>query len=93
MGLRHVHIFRDEHRLRVFENTVVRKIFGPKGDDVRGDGRRVHNEELYDLYSSPDIIRTFKSRRMRWAGHVTRMGDRRGTDWVGRPGGRGHLNF
>jgi hypothetical protein len=73
---------REEHRLRVFENRVLRKIFGPKRDEVTGEWRRRHNEELYDLYSSPNIIRVNKSRRMRWAGHVPRMGDRRGAFWV-----------
>jgi hypothetical protein len=63
-----------EHRLRVFENTVLRRIFGPKRDEVTGEWRRLHNEVLNDLYSSPNIIRVIKSRRMRWAGHVARMG-------------------
>jgi hypothetical protein len=70
---------REEHRLRVFENRVLRGIFGSKRDGVTGEWRRLHNEELNDLYSSPNIIRVIKSRRMRWAGHVARMGDRRGT--------------
>jgi hypothetical protein len=65
---------REDPRLRVFENTVLRKIFGPKRDEVTGQWRRLHNEELNDLYSSPTIIRVIKSRRMRWAGHVARMG-------------------
>jgi hypothetical protein len=69
---------REEHRLRVFENRVLRRIFGPKRDEVMGGWRKLHNEELRDLYSLPSIIRMIKSRRMRWAGHVTRMG-RRGT--------------
>jgi hypothetical protein len=69
---------REEHRLRVFENRVVTRIFGPKRDDVTGEWRRLHNEELNDLYSSPNIIRLIKSRRMRWAGHVARMGEGRG---------------
>jgi hypothetical protein len=65
-----------EHRLRVFENRVLRRIFGPKRDEVTGDWRKLHNEELHNLYSSPNIIRMIKSRRMRWAGHVARMGRR-----------------
>jgi hypothetical protein len=64
---------REEHRLRVFENKVLR-IFGPKRDEVTGGWRKLHNEERRDLYSSPSIIRITKSRRMRWAGHVARMG-------------------
>jgi hypothetical protein len=65
---------REEQRLRVFENRVLRRIFGPKRDEATGGWRRLHNEELNDLYSSPNIIRVMKSRRMRWAGHVARMG-------------------
>jgi hypothetical protein len=61
---------REEHRLRVFENRVPRRIFGPKRDEVTGEWRKLHNEELRDLYSSSSIIRIIKSRRMRWAGHV-----------------------
>jgi hypothetical protein len=64
----------EEHRLRVFENRVLRRIFGPKRDEVTGEWRKMHNGELQNLYSSPDIIRQLKSRRMRWAGHVARMG-------------------
>jgi hypothetical protein len=74
----------------VFENRVLRKIFGPKRDAVMGDWRKFHNEKLRDLYSSPSIIRIIKSRRMRWAGHVAQMG-RRGTLiylLVGRPDGK-----
>jgi hypothetical protein len=69
---------REEHGMRVFENRVLRRIFGPKRDEVTDEWRKLHNEELHDLYSSPSIIRIIKSRRMRWAGHVARMG-RRGT--------------
>jgi hypothetical protein len=61
---------REEHRLRVSENRVLRRIFGSKRDKVTGEWRKLHNEELHNLYSSPDIIRQVKSRRMRWAGHV-----------------------
>jgi hypothetical protein len=68
-----------EHKLGVFENRVLRRIFGPKTDGVTGKWRKLHNEELHDLYSLPSIIRIMKSRRMRWVGLVTRMG-RRGTD-------------
>jgi hypothetical protein len=80
-----------EHRLRVFENRVLRKIFGPKKDGVTGEWRRLHDEELNDLYSSPNIIRVIKSRRMRWTGHVARMGEGRGAYkiLVERPEGRG----
>jgi hypothetical protein len=74
-------------RLRVFENRVLRRILGPKRDEVTGDWRRLHNEELNDLYSSPNNIRVVKSRRMRWAGHVW---EKRGAYriLVGRPEGR-----
>jgi hypothetical protein len=74
----------------VFENRVLRRIFGPKRDEVRGEWRRLHNEELNDLYSSTNIIRVIKSRRMRLAGHVARMGEERGAYriFVGRPEGR-----
>jgi hypothetical protein len=68
---------REEHRLRVFENRVLRRIFGQKRDEVRGEWRKLHNRELHDLYSSPSIIRIIKLRRMRWAGHVARMGEKR----------------
>jgi hypothetical protein len=68
---------REERRLRVFENRVQRRVFGPKRDEVMGEWRKLQNEELHNLYSSPDIIRQIKSRRMRWAGHVARMGGER----------------
>ncbi|KAJ4446909.1 hypothetical protein ANN_13610 [Periplaneta americana] len=68
---------REEQRLRVFENKVLRKIFGAKRDEVTGEWRKLHNAELHALYTSPDIIRNIKSRRLRWAGHVARMGDSR----------------
>ena len=66
----------EEHRLRVSENRVLRRIFGPKRDEVTRDWRKLHNEELKDLYCSPSIIRVIKKRRMRWAGHVVHMGER-----------------
>ena len=62
----------------MFENMVLRRIFGPRRDEVTGEWRRLHNEELSDLYSSPNIVRVIKSRRMRWTGHVARMGEERG---------------
>jgi hypothetical protein len=65
---------REERRLRVFENRVLRRIFGPKRDEVTGEWRKLHNEELNNLYSSTTIVRVIKSRRMRWLGHVARMG-------------------
>jgi hypothetical protein len=67
----------EEHRLRVFENRVLRKIFGPKREED-GSWRQMHNDELHSLYSWPNIVRVIKSRRMRWAGHVARMGEGRG---------------
>jgi hypothetical protein len=68
---------REEHKLRVFENRVLRRIFGPKGDEVIGEWRKLHNGELHNLYLSPDIIKQTKSRRMRWVRHVARMGEER----------------
>ena len=68
---------REERRLMVFENRVLRRIFGPKRDEVTGERRKIHNEELSDLYSSPIIFRVTKSRRMKWAWRVARMEDRR----------------
>jgi hypothetical protein len=65
---------KEERRLRVFTNRVLRRIFGPKRDEVTGEWRKLHNEELNGLYSVPNIVRVIKSRRMRWAGHVARMG-------------------
>jgi hypothetical protein len=80
---------REEHRLRVFENRVLRRIFGPKGEED-GSWRKLHNEELHILYSSPNIVRVIKSRRTRWAGHVARMGEGRDVYGVlvGRPEGK-----
>jgi len=69
---------REKRRLRVLEDMVLRRIFGPRRDEVTRQWRRLHNEELNDLYSSPNIVRVIKSRRMRWAGHVARMGEERG---------------
>ena len=79
-----------EKKLRVFENMVLRRIFGPRRDEVTGEWRRLHNEELNDLYSSPNIVRVIKSKRVRWAGHVARMGDERGLYriLVGKPEGK-----
>jgi hypothetical protein len=84
---------REECRLRVFDNKVLRRILGPKTDEVTGEWRRLHNKELYALYSSPNIIRVIKSRRLRCAGHVARMGERRGAyrALVGKPEGRRRL--
>jgi hypothetical protein len=70
---------REEHRLRVFENRVLRRIFGPKRDEVTEGWRKLHNKEYHNLYSFPSIIRMIKSRRMRWAWHVARMGEKRNT--------------
>jgi hypothetical protein len=80
----------EEHSLRVFEKRVLRKIFGPKRDEVTEDWRRLHNEELYALYSSPNTIRVIRSGRMRCAGHVESMGDTKGVYrvLVGRPEAR-----
>jgi hypothetical protein len=74
----------------VFENRVLRRIFGPKRDEVTGEWRKLHNEELHILYSSPNIIRQIKSRRMRWAGHVARMGEEGNVHRVlmGKPEGK-----
>jgi hypothetical protein len=84
------HTLREGNRLRVFENRVLRRIFGPKRDEVTGGWRKPHNEALHGLYSSPSIIRVIKARRMRWAGHEARMGEVRGAYniLVGRPEGR-----
>jgi hypothetical protein len=78
----------EEHGLRVFENRVLRKPCGPKREEDRS-WRKLHNDEIRNLYSSPNIVRVIKSRRMRWAGHVARMGEGRGVYrvFIGRPDG------
>jgi hypothetical protein len=83
----------EERRLRLFEIMVLRRIFGPKKDAVRGEWRRLPNEELYDLYSSPNIVHVIKSRRMRWAGHVACMGEREAYTgfWWGNLSERDHV--
>ena len=80
----------EERKLRVFENMVLKRIYGPRRDEVTREWRRLHNEELNDLYCSPNIVRVIKSRRMRWAGYVARMGEERGLYrvLVGKPEGR-----
>ena len=70
-------ILREERKLRVFENMVLRRIFGPRRDEVTGNWRRLHNEQLNDLYSSPNIVGVIKSRRKSWAGNVARIGEER----------------
>jgi hypothetical protein len=81
---------REAHRLRVFVNRVLRRLFGPKRGEVTGDWRKLHNEELHKLYSSLNIIRMIKSRRLRWAGHVARMREKRNPYriLVGKPEGK-----
>ena len=83
-------ILREERKLRMFENMVLRRIFGPRRHEVTGEWRRLHNEELNDVYFSPNIVRVIKSRRMRWAGHVARMVEERGAYrvFVGKPEGK-----
>jgi hypothetical protein len=83
---------REERKLRVFENMVLRRIFGPRRDEVTGERRRLHYEELNDLYSSPNIVRVIKSRKMGWAGRVARMGEERGCieSWWGKRRERDH---
>jgi hypothetical protein len=93
MGLKRYVTLGEEHRLRVFDNRVLRRIFGPKRDGVTGEWRILHNEELNDLYSSPNIIRVIKSRRMGWLGHVARMGEKRGAYrvWAWKSDGKRQL--
>jgi hypothetical protein len=81
---------REERRVRVFENRVLRRVFGSKRNEVTGEWRKLHNEEFSDLYSLPNIVRVVKSRRMRWAGHVALMGEARGVHRVlmGKPEGK-----
>jgi hypothetical protein len=82
--------WREENRLSVFENRVLRRIFGSRGNEITGKWRKLYNEELNDLYGSPNIFWVIKSRRMRWARHVARMGERRGVYrvLVGKPAGK-----
>jgi hypothetical protein len=81
---------REEHRLKAFGNRVLRRIFGPRRDEVTGEQRKLRNEELCDLYPSPSIIRIIKLRRMRWAGYVARIGEKRNAYMllVGKPEGK-----
>jgi hypothetical protein len=81
---------REEHRLRVFENRALRRIFGPKREEVTGEWRKLQNEELHIVYSSPNIIRQIKSRRLRWVGHIAHMGEERNVYKVlmGKPEGK-----
>jgi len=81
---------REERRLKVSENGVLRRIFEPRRDEVTEEWRKLHNKELNNLYSSPNIVRVMKSRGIRWAGHVARMGERRGVYrvLVGKPEGK-----
>ena len=83
---------REERKLRVFENMVLRRIFGPRRDEVTVEWRRLHNEELNDVYTSSNIVRVIKSRRMRWAGYVARMDEERGVlgSWWGNQRERDH---
>ena len=86
----YIYNLREERKLRVFENMVLRRIFVSRRDEVTGKWRRLHNEELNDLYSSPNIVLVIKSRRVRLSGHVARMGDERGAYrvLVGKPEGK-----
>jgi hypothetical protein len=88
-------IVNEEHKLKVFENRVLRRIFGPKRYRVTGEWRKLHNEELHNLYSSPSTMRIIKPRRMRWEGHVARMGEKRNAYrvLVGKPEGKRPLGI
>ena len=88
-----VELGRSKRRLRVFENRVLRRVFGSKTNEVTGEWRKLHNEELNDLYCSQNIVRVIKWRRMRWAGHVARMcvGEAYKGFWWGKPSERDHL--
>jgi len=81
---------REEHRLRVFENRVLRRVYGPRRNEVTREWRKLYNEEFNNLYSSPNIVWVIKSRRLRWAGHVAHMDERRGIHrvLVGKPDGK-----
>ena len=81
---------REDRRLRVFENRVLRRVLGPKGDELTGEWRKLCNEDLNDVYSLPSIVLVVKLKRMRWAGHVARMGEDRGVHrvLVGKPEGK-----
>jgi hypothetical protein len=79
---------REERKLRVFKNGVLKRIFGPKRDEVTGEWRKLHNEELHDLYSSPNTVRVINSRRMGWVGHVARTGRGVYRVLVGKPEGK-----
>jgi hypothetical protein len=81
---------REEHSLRVIQNKMLRRLFGTRRDEVTGGWRKLHNEELHDLHTSPSIIRIMKSRKMRWVGHVARMGEMRNVYrlLVGKPEGK-----
>jgi hypothetical protein len=78
----------EKHRLGVSENKVLRGIFGPKGEEVAGGWKRLHNEELHNLYALPNVIRVINSRRIRWARHLARMGQRRNSRYFGWKTGR-----